>query len=167
MKIAPHWLRFIEGTDGGAATAPQATDEQQPTAEQESASEDVDYKAKYEAMKAHSREWEAKAKANIAAAKKLQELEDAGKSELEKLGEQLTASQQANVELQAKLDRLTIAGEHGISPKDAELFLRGDKDTMVAQAKALAERVQVKGLGVNPAQGRGVSASPTRESIEL
>ncbi|WJY73229.1 capsid assembly scaffolding protein Gp46 family protein [Corynebacterium auriscanis] len=171
MKNTRPWLRFIEGPQGGAATAsePTAADEStQDTTENDSGEVDsgeVDYKAKYEAMKTHSRDWEAKAKANIAAAKKLKELEDAEKTELEKLGEKLAASEHTNSQLQARLDQLSIAAEHGISPTDAELFLHGDKDTMVKQAKALAERGKVKGLGVNPAQGRGVSSSPTRETI--
>lgn len=46
-----------------------------------------DWKAKYEAMREHMREWEKKAKANQEAADKLKQLEEDGKSEVEKANE--------------------------------------------------------------------------------
>ncbi|WP_165242123.1 hypothetical protein [Corynebacterium lizhenjunii] len=168
MFVSHPWLRFVEGVDGGAATAPEPTDAPTDTAgdtQEEGAGDEVDYKAKYEAMKKHSREWEAKAKANKKAADRLKEIEDADKSEAERLTEQLAASEKDNAVLRAELNRMTIAAKHGLSAEDAELFLHGDTEAMEAQAQALAGRRVKVGGAEAPAQGRGASSATTREAI--
>ncbi|CAB1011800.1 hypothetical protein FRC0497_02156 [Corynebacterium diphtheriae] len=160
-KLNMPWLRFIEGAQSGAANTVENTDTQH-TGEQPN-DEAVDYKAKYEAMKAHSREWETKAKENFSAAKRLKELEDAEKTELEKLGDQLASVTKERDASNAELSRLRIASKHGISAEDAEMFLHGDAETMEAQAAALAARAsdqakkpdQVLVSAEDPLQGRG------------
>lgn len=154
------WLRFIEGPDGSAAST--ATGAQAAAASPNEVAEtkggpadEVDYKAKYEAMKAHSREWEQKAKANLAAAKKLQEIEDAGKTELEKLTSKLEAEQAANAAKDEQLLRFRIAAKHGLTAEDAELFLHGDEAAMTTQAEQLAKRASNRKLAEDPNQGRG------------
>ena len=52
--------------------------------ENQAAVEEVDYKAKYEAMKSHAREWEKKAKENQGAASELEKLKEEQLSEIEK-----------------------------------------------------------------------------------
>lgn len=59
-------------------TAPEATEPQ---------GEEPDYKALYEAEKAHSRKWEKQAKANKGAADKLAALSEGGKSAEERIAE--------------------------------------------------------------------------------
>lgn len=93
MFKQPLWLRFVEGVDGGAHKAPAENHVQEATTGSEESTEDVDYEAKCETMKNHSREWESKAKANLAAAKKLKEIEDADKCEVDKVNERLAASE--------------------------------------------------------------------------
>ena len=60
-----------------------------------------DWKAKYEAMREHSREWEQRAKANKAAADELQEIKAAQMSEQEKLTARAEAAEQKLAELEA------------------------------------------------------------------
>ncbi|KAB1554258.1 hypothetical protein F7232_04660 [Corynebacterium sp. 319] len=56
------WLRFIEGVHGGQHTTNDTTTDEAGTTTEASDDTDtddtVDYKAKYEAMKKHSRGWE-------------------------------------------------------------------------------------------------------------
>ena len=60
-----------------------------------------DWKAKYEAMREHSREWEQRAKANKAAADELQEIKAAQMSEQEKLTARAEAAEKKLAELEA------------------------------------------------------------------
>lgn len=145
------WLRFIEGADPTSPMNSSGTGENQQ--EETPRVEEVDYKAKYEAMKVHSREWEAKAKENLSAAKRLKELEDAEKTELEKLEDKLVNAVKEREAANAELSRLRIASQHGISVEDAEMFLHGDAETMEKQAAALAKRVGKE----TPAEGGVVS----------
>lgn len=61
-----------------------------------------DWKAKYEAMREHSREWEQRAKANKAAADELQEIKAAQMSEQEKLTARAEAAEAKLAELEAR-----------------------------------------------------------------
>lgn len=89
----------------------------------------------------HARTWEGRAKDNQGAAEKLQEIEDANKSELEKLTEKATTLESELATARFDAMRQSIAAEYGISKGDTELFLTGaDSDTLTAQAKALQER---------------------------
>lgn len=62
----------------------------------------VDWQAKYEAMREHSREWEQRAKANKAAADELEEIKAAQMSEQEKLTARAEAAEKKLAELEAK-----------------------------------------------------------------
>lgn len=88
-----------------------------------------------------AREQEKRAKANAAAAKRLEELEAANKSDLEKATEQAAKAAEEAADARAEALRLRIAVEHGIGVEDADLFLTGrDEETLRAQAKRLADR---------------------------
>lgn len=73
--------------------------------------------------KARAREWEKRAKANQSAARKLKELEDAQKSETERLGEQLTAAQQRALEAD-KLDVALEKAPEGMSTQQVRKLAR-------------------------------------------
>ena len=62
----------------------------------------VDWQAKYEAMREHSREWEQRAKANKAAADELEEIKAAQMSEQEKLTARAEAAEKKLAEIEAK-----------------------------------------------------------------
>lgn len=75
-------------------------------------------------------------------AKRLSEIEDAQRSEVEKLNDQLTDAQ---VELQAfkvAETRRKAASDAGLDPELAEYITAADPDEALAQAKRLAERLK-------------------------
>lgn len=101
-----------------------------------------------------------------AKAARLDELEAANKSELEKEQEARTAAEAARDKAVADGLRWKIAAKHGISDEDAELFLTGrDEQTLEAQAKRLADREADRKKQGNraPTEGR----APTTTSTDL
>lgn len=76
-----------------------------------------------------------------AKAAKLDEIEQANLSELEKANGRITTAEKERDGAKAEALRLRIAVTHGISLEDADLFLTGtDEETLTAQAKRLADR---------------------------
>ena len=76
-----------------------------------------------------------------AKAARLDEIEAANKSELEKAQDARAAAEKARDKAVADGLRWRIAAKHGVSDEDAELFLTGsDEETLTAQAKRLADR---------------------------
>lgn len=91
--------------------------------------EEPDYKALYEAEKAHSRKWEKQAKANKGAASALDEANQAKKTADEKVAElekRLDAKEKA--EARAKI-AAKVAQEKGVP---AELIVGEDEESMAA-----------------------------------
>jgi hypothetical protein len=123
------------------STAPTEQQEPQAGAEQpqdQPKTFDAEYVAK---LRKEAAQYRTEAKANADAAKRLQEIEDANKSELQKATDRLTAIERERD--QARIDglRFKVAVKHGISEEDAELFLTGtDEDSLTRQAARLAER---------------------------
>ena len=168
FKKQPIWLRFIEGTEGGQANpggAAETVEKKAEASEEESASEPVDWEAKYRAMREHSRSWEQKAKANLEAAEKLKKLEDRDKTSEEKLTSRVQEVEAELASARAEAAKLRVASEFGLSAEDADLFLRGSEDEMRAQAEALASRTAKEKTQENPLQGQG-SSGPSKASAE-
>jgi len=72
-------------------------------------SEEVDWKAEAEQWKSHARKWESRAKENFDAARKLKEIEDAKKTEQERVAEQLEAAKAEGEKASRALMRLEVA----------------------------------------------------------
>lgn len=98
-----------------------------------------------------------------AKAAKFDEIEQANKTELEKLNERVTAAESAHQAAVVEALRFKVASKHGISEDDAVLFLTGtDEETLTKQAQRLsnmdAERkkrgAHVAREGGNPPSGR-------------
>jgi len=124
-----------ETTTSTEQTPQEGTEQAQ---EQQPKTFDADYVAK---LRKEAAQYRTEAKANAEAARKLQEIEDANKSELQKATDRLAAIERERD--QARIDglRFKVAVKHGISEEDAELFLTGsDEDSLTKQAKRLAER---------------------------
>ena len=102
-----------------------------------------------------------------AKADRLDEIEQANKSELEKATEEITTTKAERDSARAEALRLRIAVEHGIGLEDADLFLTGtDEETLRAQAKRLVDREvdrKKKGNRV-PGEGTGSPTASTPES---
>lgn len=84
-----------------------------------------------------------------AKAARLDEIEQANKSEAQKLADRAAAAEQKAAKAEAAALRLQVAAAHGVStkpgpngePSDADLFLTGsDVATLTKQAERLAER---------------------------
>lgn len=101
-----------------------------------------------------------------AKAARLDEIEAANKSELEKALEQANSAAAERDDARAEALRLRIAIEHSISVEDADLFLTGrDEETLRAQAKRLSDRTadRKKQGNVVPKEGSTPNASPSDE----
>lgn len=135
--------------EGGAATddteAEQllatATAEEDTDTDTESKPDPAAELAKWKSL---ARKHERTAKENSAAAKKLADLEDANKSESQKLNDQLSSAQVELQELRVEKIRAAACREAGLDPELAEYITAADPDDAVEQAKKLAERLKPK-----------------------
>lgn len=117
--------------------ADETTTAQEPT--------ETDWKAKYDEMRGHMRDWEKKAKANQTAADELEKLKAAQLTEQEK---EKARADAAEAELQqlkaekAKVDAATkLATETGV-PFEMLMFC-SDEDAMADFAKAYAKETHI------------------------
>lgn len=158
------WLRFVVNPDetGGANTTEDIR-HGDDNGEADAAKVSGDSDSEVERWKAFSRKWEERAKANEDARKKLEEIENSNKSELEKAEEKLAeankklaeAEKLAEQESAARL-KADIASEFRISKEDRDLFLTAsDEETLRLQAEGLAKRRAPE----NPNQGKGSDSS--------
>ena len=115
-----------------------------------------DLQKEIDKWKGHSRTWEERAKENNTSAEELaavrQEL-DEKITALTTAEESATTLKAAYDELEAKLNRLTVAIQYGLSPEDAEL-LHGDDDSMQKLAARIAQNSGPKTPAPNALQGR-------------
>lgn len=162
-KMGMPWLRFIEG----AGEAPVNNEPEAKEPEPKEPEKETDWQAEAEKWKHHSRTWEDRAKANSEARKKLDELEEQGKTEAEKLTARLKEADERAAQLEAREKEIAtrelitnIAGEFGISKDDRDLYLTAtDEEQLRKQAEGLAARRGPE----NPNQGRG-SGGPNKQS---
>lgn len=76
-----------------------------------------------------------------AKAERLDQLEEANKSELQKMTDRLNALEKERDDAAARTLRLEVAADYGIPRDDAELFLTGtDETTLKRQAQRLVDR---------------------------
>lgn len=89
-----------------------------------------------------SRTWEKRAKENADAAKRLADIEEASKTETQKLQDRLKAAETELSEHRVRDIRARAAREAGLDADMAEFLTASEPETALAQAKALAKRVQ-------------------------
>lgn len=115
------------------AAVPSETEEEVPATE--TTQEDApgkDWQAEAEKWKSLSRQHEAQAKANAEAAKKIQEIEDATKSETERLQDKVARAEAQAKDLGAENARLRVALTKGLSAEQME-FLTGDTEEELSE----------------------------------
>lgn len=116
----------------------------------ETATTDAPAPAQETDWKAEARKWEARAKENSGAASKLTEIEEAKKTEAQKLEERAAAAERAASDKDRALAKLQVIVDHGI-PKEYQDLVHGDTPEALAASAA-----KVKALipaTAAPAQG--------------
>lgn len=104
----------------------------EPTAEDE-----TDWKAEAEKWKSLSRKHEERAKANATAAEKLQEIEEAKKSEQEKLTEAKEAAAKEAADAKREAARLRVALSKGLTETQAKRLVGDTVEELEADADEL------------------------------
>ncbi|HET8556185.1 MAG TPA: hypothetical protein VFL58_02625 [Gaiellaceae bacterium] len=105
-----------------------------------------------------------------AKAARLDEIEQANKSEIEKASEARAKAEADAAAARAEALRLRVAAKHGISDEDADLFLTGtDEATLTKQAERLSQRVadRKKQGNVAPREGGNPNPSSTGDLREF
>ena len=140
----------------------------------EQAESERDWKAEYEKAVAQSRKWEQRAKENKDAAARLADLEDASKTDAEKLEDAVRRAEDAEARL-AEYERraerdATVAEVAAAKGVDAELLSRmagGTREEIEADADFIAARAAAAPIYPSvPDGGGGKGAAVTREQID-
>lgn len=127
--------------EAGEGTGDQSTDGEEAV---------TDYKAEAEKWKAMSRKHEATAKSNAAAAKRVQEMEDASKSDIEKAQAAVVAAEKRAENAEAKAARFEVALEKKV-PSNLMKFLTGSTpEEIAASADELLEAITPADTGGTP-----------------
>lgn len=122
-----------ESTD--QATPPEGVQEQQ---QEQPKTFDADYVAN---LRKEAAKYRTEAKANADAAKRLAEIEEANKSEVQRAADRLKAAETEAAEARRDALRYRIASKFKIDDEDAELFLTGsDEESLTKQAERLTAR---------------------------
>jgi hypothetical protein len=115
-----------------------------------------------------AREQEKRAKANADAARRLAEIEEASKSESEKVAERIAKAEAEAASVPAKVaDALRghLVALHGIDTDDAELFLTAaDPDLLLKQAERLLARSDARKKPLHvPREGTSTTTTDSDE----
>lgn len=98
-----------------------------------------DYQAGEAKWRAMSRKHEAQAKTNAAAAKKLADIEEANKSETQKLADKATVAEKRATDAEAKSTRYEVAAELGIHAKHLKYLTGSTKDEIEESGKGILD----------------------------
>lgn len=125
------------------------------------ATDTTDWKAKYEAMRQHSRDWESKAKANQSAADELEKLRAASQTEQERA---VARAEKAEAELQklrADAERAhtvtTIADELDVPAEFVQMLNGEDADELRAQVTRIKKLLLAAPTRTDDGGGTSVS----------
>lgn len=114
------------------------TQQQEQTTQAETASWDDLFKgedpAKVREALDNSRKWEGRAKENFEKAKKFDEVEEARKTEQQKLEERAAAAEESAKRAQADAARLAIALSKGLTPSQAKRLVGSTEEELAADA---------------------------------
>lgn len=137
--------------------------------------EPVDWEAKYNAMREHSRGWEKKAKENAAAAEELEQLKASQMSEDEKRAKEIGDLRAENDRLKMAEQRrgwvASVSKETDVPVDVLEMFECSDEEDLKSKAEAVADRFKkptvpvVPGDGIKPSNQGGSKRDFLRETL--
>lgn len=127
------------------ATTAEPTATEAPATETVTEQVDVDFKAKYEEARGHSREWEKRAKENAEKAKSFDALEEANKTEQQRLAERAETAEKALAAKEFEAERALVALDKGLTAKQASRLVGNTREELLADADQLLED-----LGTHP-----------------
>ncbi|MDH6279349.1 hypothetical protein [Prescottella agglutinans] len=151
------------------------SDNANPSGEPQEQAQEADapqvFTAEYvEKLRKENAKHRTEAKANAEAAQRLAEIEDANKSETQRLSEALTAAERDRDSARTEALRLRIATKYGVSDEDADLFLTGsNEEALTKQAERLAARESDRKKNGNhvPREGTNPKSSGNNELNEF
>jgi hypothetical protein len=124
---------------------------------------DADYVDK---LRKESAKYRTEAKANADAAKRLAEIEEAQKTEAEKVADRLRSLEAERDDAKRDALRFKVASKFGIADDDVDLFLTGtDEETLTKQAERLADRATAARKGGNVVPREGTSAPAKDDEV--
>ena len=139
-------------------------------AEAATAEETTDWREKARLWEKRSKENHARLQELEPLAKKAQELEDAAKSDLEKLTEKFNEANARAAALEGEKNRLAVIAKHGIPEEFQDLVQGSDAESLSASAekvRALIEKTNVQKPGyVVPAEGGAPALALNGDGIE-
>ena len=119
--------------------------------------EPVDWEAKYNAMREHSRGWEKRAKENEAAAEELEQLKASQMSDEEKRAKEMDDLRAENERYRTAEQRrgwvASVSKETGVPADVLEMFECSDEDDLKSKAEAVADRFRKQTVPVVPGDG--------------
>ncbi|TMS00183.1 capsid assembly scaffolding protein Gp46 family protein [Nonomuraea basaltis] len=124
-----------------AVSTPELSAPESQAQEPDTGTAPKDWQAEATKWKSLARKHESTAKTHADAAKRLAEIEDAQKTEQQRLQEQATAAEQRATKLQAANARLLAAATYGIPADLIDLLGDGDEEQINERARLLAERL--------------------------
>ena len=144
-------------------------EENEAQAQEQQADEvdNTDWQAKYEAMRAHSREWEKKAKENQGAADELEKLKESQATEQEKATKRAEKAEAELNELKAKAERAeTVAAvaDKANVPAEVVAMLNGsDADELGKQVERLLKLLPAYPTRTDDGGGKAAVKKSTAE----
>ena len=143
----------------------EATETQQADKPQEGEAKTFD-ESYVKKLRDEAAKYRTEAKANADAAKRLAEIEEANKTEVQKATERLAAAEKAAQDAQAEALRFKIAAKFQVSEEDADLFLTGtDEETLTKQAERLTAREADRKKRGNQSPREGNNSQPGSDEV--
>lgn len=140
----------------------ETTTETAPT----EAAPEVETPAQETDWQAEARKWEKRAKENRSAAEKLAEIEEASKTEAQKLAERAEAAEKALADAQAESLRLSVIAKHSI-PEDYQEFVSGStEEELVAKAEKVKKLIEAQ-AAATPTRHTAVPGEGTTPALAL
>lgn len=125
-------------------------------------------RAEVEKLRKEAARYRTKAKELEPLAVKARELEDAGKSETEKLTTRLTETEQRAIAAEARALRLEVGADRGLSPAQARRLVGNTREELEADADELLAAFKAPtGNNDRPTERLRPGAVPDAEPVEL